>query len=470
MTQLSPLWGFPVRVRLIGILSALIVALVGLVGISPAHAATTYPEFVSFDQTPSSVIFDAVNKHVELVVEMDDPVSWKLASAKLNFCNGYCGDESASPLKFTDQKRAAQRHWLTFEGTLNINRSTYRYGEVLYNVRLSYQRPDGAVVDVDSNSGSGQRYLTTKNDTKMTISGPSRIDTGSSLTLSGKITCYTGDGYKPIPAIYPPDYWGYANISYRLPGDSAWTYIGAAQVTQGGEWKYVNLSVGATADWQATYYHTRCADAVSPILRVNAGAGEPPTPPAHPSAPGVTVGEVTDSTVALNWTPASGEGITGYRFGWVSSNGKPVPSWSNEYPTTIDNPFVMTNLNPNTRYTMYIEALSTSGTGARASVVVTTKDAGKPPTHVKHPPSAPSWAYAYGRSHTAHLGWHTPTRHVPSVDLYQVYRSGKSVYTHSRTYVAGSLTNGRTYTFYVRAHNKDGWGPFSRGAAVRPHR
>ena len=90
------------------------------------------------------------------------------------------------------------------------------------------------------------------------------------------------------------------------------------------------------------------------------------------------------------WTgprPA-GDGIVGYRLGWTTPSGLPQPSWDDVYPTATrpaPDPFVMTNLAPDTDYLMFIEAVTASGLpGARKSIPVHT-DA---PVIAEPPPTA----------------------------------------------------------------------------------
>lgn len=90
---------------------------------------------------------------------------------------------------------------------------------------------------------------------------------------------------------------------------------------------------------------------------------------ATPSAPPAVIGAVTANTIALDWAPPSQPNgtITGYRIGWSSSNGLPVPSWS-EVKTLPADPFVLINLSNTATYTIWIEAINANGTGARTTL------------------------------------------------------------------------------------------------------
>lgn len=476
----------------IGLLS-IILAIAGLSGVvTPAQAATTHPEFVSANTTPDYVIFNSDSEHLKIVQKMDDPPDWNIYRAEARICtekaaqsNG-CnqpGDFSTAPswLEYKGATQAAQNRYLTFEGNVP---NTYA-GDVnrhfSYYFVITYKPPSGPLQEVSGYTtytyASGTYYyfpgVSMYGASRTTISGPAKIATGSALTLSGKLTCYGRVGFKA------PDY-GWVYVQFRLKGETDWNHMGGVSSYNRatGAWKYTNLAVGADGAWRAVGSGDRCISVTSTPLFVHAGDGPPPPsppPPPVPGAPDLSVGETTSTTAALNWSPPSNTaGITGYRFGWTSSNGLPVPSWNDVYNTTVASPFVMTNLNPDTTYTMYVEAVTNKGPGERATVSVHTTEPVASPTKVLYLPGAPQFPKARPGKRKVLLTWATPAplANTARVNAYQVYRPGfaRVVGASVHGYVFKGLKKKRTYTFYVRAHNKDGWGPWTRGVRVRIRR
>jgi hypothetical protein len=241
------------------------------------------------------------------------------------------------------------------------------------------------------------------------------------------------------------------------------------------------LSVGADLDWQVrTYPNTNnCDNAVSATKRVNVTGTEtaPPPTPAGPGIPGLSLAGVTQHTASLRWSAPTenASGIIGYRFGWESESGLPQPSWSQVYPTSIMNPFVMTNLCAGCTYSMWVEAVTSNGSGDRARISVTTTGAGTPPRPpAVQKPTPPRGLVGRGGNRKALLLWSAPLRtYGARVDRYCVHQYGRSsdrCTTGARALWAYGLANRHTYSFRVRAHTVAGWSGWSNLARVRPHR
>jgi hypothetical protein len=456
------------------LLAGLMVGLLALsvaagVEVGPAVAAPTYATVEGIDFAPVETQFNEATETLTAVVEVDVPGDWAFVSGDLQlYRNSVRVSDWLQPVS---QERIGQVHKITFRGQVpntygGLNRGYLRVDPVIY------YRDTLNTLRMASYSYSWYHSLV--GDTRATIDGPSRITSGSALRLTGRATCYTSGTYVPPPTA--DSWYGWVNLQYREPGSTGWTDSGGGEsLNAAGEWAHTFLAVGATLEWRAVVYvNGNCATANSAVLRVEAGSGEPPPPPTLPGAPGLTVGNVTRSTVALDWSTASGSGITGYRFGWESASGQPQPSWSNVYPvgSGIDDPFVMTNLCAGCTYTMWVEAVTSNGAGDRATVTVTT-DAGAPPPPppVVRAPSVVRSVTAGARNHAAVIRWRAPSR--GPVDKYQVHRTGRN-YTVAdsarRSLTVRGLVNGRLYRFTVRAHNPAGWGPWSAVARVRPHR
>jgi predicted phage tail protein len=84
-------------------------------------------------------------------------------------------------------------------------------------------------------------------------------------------------------------------------------------------------------------------------------------------------------------------------------------------------------------------------------------------------PTAPRSVTAAPRNSRVKLAWLAPSSNGgATIDKYQVQRARAGgrwrtiAYPTTRRYTAAGLTNGVRYSFRVRAHNRTGWGPYSK--------
>jgi len=457
-----------------GLLLILSLLSIGLGG-GAAVAAPTYPtiapDAVKF--TPAVTQFNDASSGWSASVEVDVPGDWAFVSGSMTVYDPK-GVAHTDWLKLSDaSRRVGQLHTLTFTGSIpnevggGLNRGYVRAYPQIY-----YRSTNGSLYYASS-SGYGW-YHQVVGDTRASLVAPASVTSGSALRLSGEVTCFGAAGYRAVDG-------GWVEIYYSEPGSGSWTYVGGEPISRAtGGWSHTVLSVGATLDWQVRSYPNSngCDNAVSPTRRVTAGSGEPPAPPPGPGIPGLSVGTVTQHTVALDWSPPTENtaGIIGYRFGWESESGLPQPSWSQVYGVGIDDPFVMTNLCAGCTYSMWVEAVTANGSGDRARVSVTTTAAGTPPRPpAVRRPSPPRALYGRGGNRKAVLRWTAPARtYGARVNWYCVHQYGRRadrcVSGSRRSLVAYGLSNGRVYSFRVRAHTVAGWSGWSNLAHARPHR
>jgi hypothetical protein len=225
----------------------------------------------------------------------------------------------------------------------------------------------------------------------------------------------------------------------------------------------------------------------------------PPPTTTAPGQPALSLTRVTTSTATISWAPAASGGTpASYTFAWRSSSGT---TWSKNYPTgdsRITSPFTLTGLAENTAYAITLTAINSAGASPSAQTTAQTLSStpappapptppappappppvpgGTPPPPppalpVARTPSAPYSVRAYAGTHKATITWHAPSsRGGAQINRYQVHRFGKNLFTPaSRHRVVVKNLRSATYTFTVRAHNKYGWGPFSKPKTVRPH-
>lgn len=461
-------------------------------GVSRADPVPGDAVFGAVDQRPDQLIFDPDTDPapLTLIQHVTDQKQWSVDAADAFVCvpregNGYCDTPADFSLN-TDwlawdgkDSQQGQARTLTFTGKIpNSVRSFYYYFQVTYDVD-----PDPAK-DVQRSFTSyyqnqyGYYFASVQGQgrTKVTIDGPGSIPTGSALRLTGRLQCYGPVGYKA------PDYGG-VEVQYRLPGAAPddWNWVSGDfnYDPSSGAWSFTVPAWGTTADWRAIGYgysgNYTCSygdSATSAVITVVAGTEPPPPPPDVPDAPGLTVTGVTATTATLDWSVPddNGSDITGYRIGWTSDSGLPQPSWSQVLASPED-PFVMTNLAPDSDYTMFIEALTAVGPGARATVRVHTSAAS--PAPVAHVPGKVRKLKGKPGSHKAVLTWKTPKKTNGKILQYCVHVNGidddKCVKGSKLRMVVKHLKVA-TYTLAVRARNADGFGPFSKPVKVRPHR
>jgi hypothetical protein len=453
-------------------LGALLAGLLVAVG-SPAQAG-----ILSADICSDCVTFDPVETHfsgatatVVATVEVDVPNDWTLTTADLGVVDplGYFHSDWFKRTSPDDAK-----HTVVFKGTIpNEYAGALERGYLTVYPNIWYR---------DNNNGlqpanyAYPYYHAVTGDTQATLTAPDSIPTGSALTLSGAATCFRRAAYGPL------DEGGWVSIGYRLPGGT-FTYQYGTSLNPDGSWSFTVPAVGGTFEWQAQVWPNTfdCAPATSPTVTVQAGTGPPPPPPTLPGAPGLQLGQVTAHTVALDWSPpADAGGVTGYRFGWESASGLPQPSWSRVFGVNADDPFVMTNLCAGCRYTMWVEAVTATGTGARATVQVTTAAEAIPTTPPQPPgtrlPGKPRQLKGHAGSRRVLLTWQAPKKTGGAkIDQYCVHVNGVD---QDRCVAAKRGTQRlvikklkiATYTFAVRAHTVNGFGKFSRPVKVRPRR
>ncbi len=191
--------------------------------------------------------------------------------------------------------------------------------------------------------------------------------------------------------------------------------------------------------------------------------------PAQPTGLKAVAG---DSQVRLTWTNPNNAAVTGYQIKRWTGNTEPSPgSWADVPGSGKDTTsHVVSGLTNGTTYTFRIRAVAGPATGTQSDPVSATPAA---------PPAKPGRITKTGGDGQVRLTWTNPNN--AAVTGYQIKRwtgntepgpgswadvpgSGKDTTSH----VVSGLTNGRTYTFRIRAMVSATPGPASDAVSATP--
>ena len=281
-----------------------------------------------------------------------------------------------------------------------------------------------------------------------------------------------GDGFLTV-SWSPPSDGGSAITDYDVRYVES-SYIGCADC---GALPWVNWQSSTVSTWRSTTITgltngTSYAVVVRAKNSVGAGAwsddawGTPVTSasvPAKPAAPSVTAG---DGFLTVSWSPPSdgGSAITGYDV-WYGAQGQSGQSWVEGTTATST---TITGLTNGIGYTVFVLAQNAEGSGEWSDAA-----SGTPQSEGSVPakPSQPS-VVAGNRSLT--VSWSPPADGGSAITGYEVRYSpdtSSQFRTHRTTATRAtlsSLTNGTSYTVFVRAQYSQGFSDWSDRATGTP--
>ena len=173
-----------------------------------------------------------------------------------------------------------------------------------------------------------------------------------------------------------------------------------------------------------------------------------------------------DGEIEVSWRASSANGspVTGYLVAWSDGTvvgGKTVSASARRY--------TITGLRDGVRYEVEVVAQSSAGTSPPATAHVTTRAA-----VTASAPDAPSRPTLRDDDGSVLVSWSAPDDNGAAIDLYEVRhrRSGRSSWSDwdgsgsSRRLRITGTSAGATYEVGVRAHNSEGWGPWSSTATL----
>jgi hypothetical protein len=269
-------------------------------------------------------------------------------------------------------------------------------------------------------------------------------------TLSSPVSVTAGTTYV-VSVFDPSGHYSASGGALSTPVDNGMLHTIADSVSPNGVFAYTNTGTFPTGSYNATNYSVDVMYAV----------------PVPGTVTNVTGAQASGTSVALTWSaPASGGPITAYRI-------TPYVGTTAQATTTVaaTTSATVTDLTNGTGYQFTVTALNANGAGPESAKSVTiTPSAPQPPSAPTGVTAAPatkqarvSWTASSSNGGSAITGY-TVTPYDGSTALTSVDASA----TASTATVTG-LTNGKAYTFQVRATNGVGTGAYSTAsAAVTP--
>jgi len=300
---------------------------------------------------------------------------------------------------------------------------------------------------------SGTAVLPAYSDQRIRVDAPNTIRQGGALTVKAVAERFDR-AWVPNAATLQLQF---------APDGGSYSGVGSAVATgQDGNAVFNVPAVGDAGNWRVvTTAPPGGRTVASPAVHVGFAAA----PPATPSAPLVTLANASTTALLFNVdAPAVGAPITSYRWTWTGggrTRSAVVPAGSQGATYRIG------GLRPGTVYAVTAQAVNASGPGEVTRLAGRTKRVAP----AVNPPGPPRVAGSAG-NHRVTIRWTTPRAGGARIDRYQVhrYRANRFVGPRVHRVTFGGLANNRTYTLFVRAHNKAGWGAWSRGVPLRPHR
>lgn len=443
----------------VGVLSALVMALSGVgVGAVTSPASAVSPRIESVTSTPASLVFAAddvkiaQSTEVRVLIDPADPYVFDQAFVSDSSCEDFFGN-SCPRYEIADAPpvRVGNVDIIKLNGAVpnthangTLVRSA-RTGTVSVRVYVVYRKGTGK-------AGFTSASFPAFSDERIKVDAPNTIERGASLRVRALSERFDRSWVDNSTGL---------QLQFQAGGTGGFDNIGSAVTSNAeGEATFTVPAVGEAGDWRVVGTGADGRVRVSNQVTVGFAAA----PPATPSAPVITFARGTRTSLFFNITaPAVGAPFTEYRWSWTGGGSKTVAAGAQ------GDVFEIPGLRPDTAYDVSVQAVNASGAGevGRASG----RTEAVPPA--ANPPGQPRVTGGSAGNHTATIRWSPPvSTGGAAINQYQVhrFRADKFVGASARSATFGGLTNGRTYTLFVRAHNKAGWGAWSRGLPLRPHR
>jgi hypothetical protein len=429
-----------------------------------ARQAPQPPRILSVSYTPNAAIFSAdapvhVEATVRVQVDRTGPWSLKLSQSGLRDPSGFFGGGAFLLIadSFTAQSDVDTVHLTGDIPNVLANgalaRSVGGAPNFTFSPQLAYLTSAGGGYIIGPPAGVNGA-LPVVSDQRVRIDAPNTITKGDSLTVKAVSESFKR-AWVPEPAAL--------QLQFQSDGTGAFTNQGGpVQTGQDGNAVFTVAAVGSPGDWRVV---TTAPPGGRTITSNQVHVGFAANPPPAPSAPIVTFNKATTTSLFFNITaPAVGAPIDHYEWTWTPADGGGTAT---SQPGT--SPFEITGLTAGTHYDVTVKAVNAAGPGEAANASGTTEVV--PPS--VDVPGVPSGVKGKAGNHEAKIRWKAPSTDGGSpVTRYVIHRfkRNKTVSGSARSVTFRGLRNNATYTFFVKACNKAGCGPFSKpGVAVRPH-
>jgi hypothetical protein len=273
-------------------------------------------------------------------------------------------------------------------------------------------------------------------------------DTGWQMaTFSSPVTITANTTYV-VSVFDPSGHYSASGGALASPVDNGMLHTIADSVSPNGVYAYTTTGTFPTASYNATNYSVDVLYAV----------------PLPGTVTGVTGAQASGTSVALTWNaPSSGGPVTAYRITpYVGSTAQATTT----VPATTS--ATVTDLHNGTGYQFTVTALNANGAGPASAKSATITP------FAAQPPGAPTNVTAAAATKQARVAWTAPAADGGSaITSYTVTPYDGAAAQASVTASASAtsatvtgLTNGKAYTFKVRATNAIGTGSYSTASAA----
>ena len=302
------------------------------------------------------------------------------------------------------------------------------------------------------NVTNSSNYITDSSGTQ-TVSNSSVVFRSADTTVPNaptSLSATAGDG-QAIISFTPGSNGGSAITNYKYSTDGS-NYIELSPAVTSSPITITSLTNGTSYGIYLKAVNARGESSASSSVSV--------TPSTIPSAPTSLSASAGDGSATISFTPGAngGNAITNYQY---STDGTNYTALS---PTDTSSPITINGLTNGTSYTIYLKAVNPNGVSSASSSVTVT------PSTI---PSAPTSLSASAGDGSATISF-TPGANGGSAITNYKYSIDGSTYTDlspsdaSTPITISGLTNGTSYTIYLKAVNANGDSSASTSVSVIP--
>ena len=302
------------------------------------------------------------------------------------------------------------------------------------------------------NVTNSSNYITDSSGTQ-TVSNSSVVFRSADTTVPNaptSLSATAGDG-QAIISFTPGSNGGSAITNYKYSTDGS-NYIELSPAVTTSPITITGLTNGTSYGIYLKAVNARGESSASSSVSV--------TPSTIPSSPTSLSASAGDGSATISFTPGAngGNAITNYQYSTDGTN------YTALFPTDTSSPITINGLTNGTSYTIYLKAVNPNGVSSASSSVTVT------PSTI---PSAPTSLSASAGDGSATISF-TPGANGGNAITNYKYSIDGSTYTDlspsdaSTPITISGLTNGTSYTIYLKAVNANGDSSASTSVSVIP--